>query len=142
MHFYQQTKITATAAFETGRATEVGAAEGSRCVAVLCHPWTQLPFSGNGPSGQKVKNPNKSAISHRQSNQGVTEDNINVPAVSPTDSQSEPWSAAAEANTALQRALTIQTDLHILISPQITWFSVKELFRLSWLVFLLVPEPT
>lgn len=57
MHFYQQTKITATAAFETGRATEVGAAEGSRCVAVLCHPWTQLAFPGNGPSGQKVKNP-------------------------------------------------------------------------------------
>lgn len=99
-------------------------------------------FSGEWTEWTKSKKPNKSAISHRQSNQGVTEDNINVPAVSPTDSQSEPWSAAAEANTALQRALTIQTDLHILISPQITCFSVKELFRLSWLVFLLVPEPT
>lgn len=133
MHFYQQTKITATAAFETGRATEVGAAEGSRCVAVLCHPWTQPAFPRNRLNGQKVKNHNKSAISHRQSNQGVTEHNVNVPAqtVSPTDSQSVPWSAAAETNTAVRRALTIQTDLHILISPKSSDFQLKNYLDFS-----------
>lgn len=141
MHFYQQTKITATAAFETGRATEVGAAEGSRCVAVLCHPWTQLAFPGNGPSGQKVKNPINLPFPTGSLTRVLLK-TTSMSLLSVLLTQSEPWSAAAEANTALQRALTIQTDLHILISPQITWFSVKELFRLSWLVFLLVPEPT
>lgn len=52
MHLYQQTKITTTAVFEMGRATEGGAAKGRWCAAVLGLPW--LPFPGNA---QKGKNP-------------------------------------------------------------------------------------
>lgn len=57
MHFYQQTKVTATAAFETGRAAEAGGAKGRRCVTVLCLPWTLLAFPGKGLRTQKGKIP-------------------------------------------------------------------------------------
>lgn len=107
MHFYQQTKITATAAFERGRVTEGRAAKGSRCAAVLCHPWTRLAFPGKGLSAQKGKRPNKPAISPRQSNGGVTKDSIAVPAqtVSATDSQSVPWRAQQQGQTLQSREL-------------------------------------
>lgn len=118
MHLYQQTEITATAAFEMGRATE-----GERCCKgqqVCCCPVPSMDkagFSRERTECTEGKKPNKSAISHRQSNQGVAKHNIDVPAqtVSPTDSQSVPRTAAG-ANTAVQRALTIQIDLHILLS--------------------------
>lgn len=69
MCIYQQIKITAIAAFERGRATEVGAAK-ARLVALLCDPCRQLTFLGNLLSRQKKGGGNLSAISHMQSNQG------------------------------------------------------------------------